>query len=109
MEIESIGAIQDCMEDLGFHLSEAQMFDAQAKIVNLFNERKRGRIKVTFQSNWHSGDGPYIEMDEAIKGYGIQYSCFKPKWQRFKYEPSCRTLKVEGDGYSFTLEFNSGA
>ena len=105
MEIESIGAIQDCMDDLGFHRGKSRTFEAHAKITNLLFKRKFGGIKIVFNSNWHSGDGPYIEMDDVIKGYNIPYTCFKPKWQNFTYDTNSRTLTVSGEGYKFALEF----
>ena len=102
--IISIGAIKQCMEDLGFHLSRRQTFDAEATIFNPKN-RLSGFISVTFNSNWHSGDGPFIEVDDVIKSFGITYTSFKPQWQDFKYNQIEKKLIISDDGYQFSLSF----
>lgn len=104
-QIESIGAIQDCMKALGFKASEAHSFQVEAKITNNLKPTSQGMIEVTFNSNWHSGDGPYLQADFVIKSYGIPYEEFKPRWQLFSFDSSSRTLTVKGDGYDFDLQF----
>jgi hypothetical protein len=105
MGLESIGAIRDCMEELGFEQSSARTFEAKAKIINNLKKTSQGNIKVTFHSNCHSGDGPYLDADYTIKSYGIPYQEFKPKWQKFEFQKDQRILNVSGDGYDFSLEF----
>ena len=104
MEIQSMGAIRECMSDMGINTNDAPTIELEAKITNLKNNLS-GLISITFNCNWHSGDDPYIETDESIKSYGIQYTCFKPKWQQFKYNVKSKELYVSGDGYKFVLIF----
>lgn len=103
-ELRSIGAINECMADLGLSKSEKPRFDVGAKLAN-HSKQAYGNITITFVSNWHSGDGAYIETDETIKSFGIPYTSFKPRWQTFTYSKVLRTLTVSGDGYEFEIEF----
>lgn len=105
MELESIGAIRDCMEELGFEQTSARKFEAKAKLINNLKTTSQGRIEVTFHSNWHSGDGPYLEADYTIRSYGIPYEEFKPKWQKFEFQKDQKILNISGNGYDFSLEF----
>ena len=105
-ELKSINAINQCMSDLGLLKSEKQKFDVDAKLYNP-NNRSSGNISITFVSNWHSGDGAFIETDDIIKSYGIFYTNFKPKWQKFNYSSDTRELIVSGEDYEFVLEFDN--
>ncbi len=102
--IASIRAIRDCMDDLGFVINDQPSFHAQATIRNPDNGQF-GSITVTFKSNWGSGDGPYIEFTDVIRGYGIGYTYFQPQWQHFTYNKEAKQLKVVSDTYSFILTF----
>lgn len=77
-EFESIKAINDCMHDLGFVLNDNLTFKTDAVLNNPSNKRT-GSICVTFNRNWHSGDGPYIDFDDVIRSFGIHHTNFKPK------------------------------
>ncbi len=105
-EMKSIRAIQKCMEDLGLDISESPSFEIQTEIINL-DTQDFGEITVTFKSNWHSGDGPYILINDTIRSFGITYTEFKPRWQRFEYSEHDKTLFVSGENYSFTLRFDT--
>ena len=103
-ELLSIGAIKECMEDLGLSLSEKPSYEIDAQMFNYKNHAS-GNITVKFNSNWQSGDGPYIEVDDVIKGYGINFESFKPQWQEFTYDKAEKKLIVIGDKYKFVLTF----
>lgn len=92
------------MRSLGFHVNDAPSHSTSAKLFNLGN-RKSGTISVIFQSNWHSGEGPYLEVGDEIRGFGIQYMQFKPLWIGFTWKPSSKTLFVAGRDYEFSLQF----
>jgi len=103
-EILSIGAIKKCMDDLDLHPSKQLTYEVDATIYN-HNNHTSGSITVTFNSNWYSGDGPFIEVDDVIKSYGIHYTSFKPRWQEFEYDEKEKELLITGDGYKFCLSF----
>ena len=102
--ILSIGAINQCMQDLGLNKKEKLLHKVDAQIYN-FKNRSFGNITVTFNCNWQSGDGPYIEVDDVIRGYGIQYESFKPQWQEFTYNKEEKKMIVKGEEYEFSLTF----
>src|SRR3990172_4902259 len=91
MSIESIRAIRDCMVDLGINANDQITKTVTA---TLFNERTKasGTISVTFNSNWHSGDGPYLEIGDEIRSFGIQYEVFKPQFLDIKYNRENKKL-----------------
>lgn len=66
MELHSIGALADCMADLRIRPAQQLTKTLEAR----FRNRKTmasGLIEVVINSNWNSGDGPFIEFDETIK------------------------------------------
>lgn len=103
-DILSINAVQDCMADLGLSNSDENRHLVDASLFNPSN-RSFGSIRITFCSNWHSGDGPYIEVGNEIKSFGISFLSFKPAWQTFVWDSLSKKLSVSGDGYKFILEF----
>lgn len=105
MNIESISAIQECMSDLGLHPNKAHKFTVDAIIEITGTNYNQGNLIVTFNSNVHSGEGPYIETGEEIMGFGIPHTIFKPRFQKFIYTSQSKTLLVSGNDYSFTLVF----
>ncbi|HHC6594892.1 TPA: hypothetical protein ACN4AN_004963 [Vibrio parahaemolyticus] len=104
MSIESIQAIRDCMEDLGLSIQEKNRHNVSASLYNP-NNRQSGNIGVVFCSNWYSNDGPFLEVGDEIKSFGISYLSFKPAWQDFAWDSSSKELSVKGAEYEFTLEF----
>lgn len=101
----SIAAIQDCMKALGIHKAEQLTHEVAAKLINL-KTHASGNINAIFNSNWHSGDGPFLEFDEAIRSFGISHSCFTPKWQTFVYDSDKKELIVKDKNYQFLLRFS---
>ncbi|MGP9766185.1 hypothetical protein ACT3UM_10675 [Halomonas sp. AOP13-D3-9] len=108
-EIESIMAIQECMSSLGLPRNKAPTQKAKAQVRDHAGGYMPGSILVTFHCNQHSGQGPYIEMGNEIRGYGILFNEFKPRFQRFKFTKSGKFLTVTGDGYKFSLKFDLDA
>lgn len=106
MSNKSITAIQDCMSALDLHPSVKPSYDLDADLFNKKNMAS-GVIGVRFNCNWHSGEGPYLEMDDEIKGFGIFYTQFKPRWQDISWDEATYTLTVKGQNYEFTLCFSS--
>lgn len=64
-----------------------------------------GTVSVTFVCNRHSGDGPFLEIDDTIKGFGIRYTNFKPAYQKFTWNDARKTLSITGNSYHFFLAF----
>lgn len=93
----------DCMDANGLDRNDLPSYEVQANIVNEHTPRLGGLIRVTFHSGQHSPFGPSIEMQDVIKGYGIPYTEFKPKFQRFEYSEAENTLTVSGSGYCFSI------
>ena len=102
--ITSIAAIRHCMEDLGLSIGDQNEHKVRAYLFNPGNKQS-GNIRVTFCSNWHSNDGPFLEVGEEMKSFGISYVSFKPAWQTFEWVGSSKELTVKGNGYEFTLGF----
>ena len=103
-ELESMRAITDCMDDLDFNSNDSLTHQVVAVLNNPSNKRT-GVITVTFNSNWHSGDGPYLDVDDAIRSFGINHTNFKPKWQKFTYSKEKRKMEIRGNDYNFELTF----
>jgi hypothetical protein len=98
-------ALRACMDSLNIDLNAERIHRIDAKI---FNERTRvgsGPIEVMFNSNWHSGDGPFLEFEEDLEGYGIHYREFKPHWLEMVWNEAARELRVNHKDYAFTLTF----
>ncbi|MBQ4864392.1 hypothetical protein J8L98_22120 [Pseudoalteromonas sp. MMG013] len=102
--VSNIAEIQKCMSDLGISLVQNLQNPVNA---GLFNNKTlaSGDIVVNFNNNFQSGDGPFIELDDVIRSFGIQYQVFKPQFQTFSYDPNQRELTVSGDCYEFSLTF----
>lgn len=94
------------MEDLGLDRSKKPSYSVDAQMYN-YKNHSSGNITVTFNCNWQSGDGPYIEVDDVIRGYGIKYESFKPQWQKFSYNKDGKKLLITGDDYRFSLTFGT--
>lgn len=92
------------MEDLGMDKSDKPAYKVVAKMYN-YKNHSSGNITVTFNCNWNSGDGPYIEVSDAIKSFDIHHESFKPQWQEFSYNKEEKKLIVKGDTYKFSLTF----
>ena len=105
MPSDSISALRACMEFLSLDPNEARSHDVQARITLERPKASAGGIAVTFQSNWHSGDGPYLDFGDEIKGYGVRYAQFKPKWVNITWSSADTSLRIEGSEYDFTLKF----
>lgn len=95
------------MASLGFERNQKSFFTTKATIVNNKKRTPQGSIDVTFYSNSHSGDGPYIMVDEVIKSYGIMYVEFQPKWQQFIFHREKLVLNIKGKDYNFDLGFTN--
>ncbi|HAS8201514.1 TPA: hypothetical protein I7683_22845 [Vibrio vulnificus] len=104
MGITSIQAIRHCMEDLGLSIGDKNRHEVTASLYNPSNNQS-GNIGVVFCSNWHSNDGPFLEVGDEIKSFGISFLSFKPAWQDFSWDNATKELTVTGNGYEFTLEF----
>jgi hypothetical protein len=101
-ENQSISAVKDCMDDLGIIRNDTRLFKTIAEIQN---GNQIGDIDITFNSNWQNGDGPFIQTCDTIRGYGIMFDEFKPRWQKIDYDKESKTLYIKGNGYSFSLQF----
>ncbi|WP_113880463.1 hypothetical protein [Marinobacter nauticus] len=102
-------AIQECMASLRLPRNKAPTQRAEAQVRDHTGGYMPGSIMVTFHCNQHSGQGPHIEMGNEIRGYGIHYNEFKPRFQNFKFTESGKLLTVTGDGYKFSLKFDLDA
>ncbi|TKF74551.1 hypothetical protein FCV62_21325 [Vibrio kanaloae] len=105
MEIESISAIQSCMSSLGLKRNDQASYEVTARIKNLNKATPLGKVDVTFWSNVYSGDGPFVSVDDTIRGYGIPFEEFKPRFQTFSFDEKHKILEVKGNGYNFQLIF----
>ncbi|MBE4039757.1 hypothetical protein HJ123_23140 [Vibrio parahaemolyticus] len=103
--VANIAEIKECMSDLGISFDGELKNPVEARF---FNNKtfSKGNIVVTFNNNFQSGQGPYIEFDEVIRSFGIPYEVFKPQYQSFSYDSQERKLNVKGEGYQFTLTFS---
>jgi hypothetical protein len=70
-----ISAIKQCMNDLGLSLS-AHTHKVDVKFTNNSKFRVCNMV-ITFNCNWQSGDGPFVEVDDTIKDFGVTHSYFK--------------------------------
>jgi hypothetical protein len=95
------------MEFLDFNPAKKMTHSVKARIVTLAEPTLSGKIVVTFNSNWHATDGPYLEFDESIRRVRISHTSFKPRWQDIVWDPNRHSLTVKGDGYGFSLVFSS--
>jgi hypothetical protein len=93
---KSINAIRDAMEKLDLDLAEKSSYIVRAEISNNLLDHLYGHINVKFNSNWHSGDGPFVEFGDEIKGFGIQHTHFQPRYQEFNWNASILTLSIQG-------------
>jgi len=100
----SISELRKCMTYLGFSFHDDIKRTFDASFINSDGEYC-GSIPVIFNVNPHSNAGPFIDLDIYAKGYGIQFSEFKPQFQEFTFKNSDKRLEVKGDGYKFNLEF----
>lgn len=105
-EMASIMAVQACMTSLNLPRNEAHTQEAEAQVRDHAGGFMPGSVVVTFHCNQHSGEGPYIEIGDEIRGYGIHFNEFKPKFQKFEFTDSEKLLTVTGDGYKFSLKFH---
>lgn len=104
--MNSVSAMRSLMISMGLKKSEKLEFDVCADLFNKKN-RQRGNIQFKINSNWHSGDGPYLDFDETIKGFGIHFTKFEPKWQEMTWDRDEFTLTVKDpkNSYEFSLAF----
>ncbi|WP_210437806.1 hypothetical protein, partial [Vibrio crassostreae] len=96
--VANIAEIKECMGDLGISLEDKLLNPVEARFFNN-KTHSAGNIVVTFNNNFQSGHGPYIEFDEVIRTFGISYEVFKPQYQSFSYDSQERKLNVKGNGY----------
>jgi hypothetical protein len=103
---ESIRALAECLHDLGIETQANRCSTVDASLTNKTTGAS-GRTEVTVHSNWHSGDGPYFELDESIKSFGIKFTQFKPQFLVLGYTSATRTLTVAdlAKTYEFALTF----
>jgi hypothetical protein len=106
MSMDSYGGIRKCIDYLKIDINKNIQNLVRAKINVIAPNESTGSIEVIFMSNWNSGEGPYIEFDETIKGYGIQYTQFKPQWVEMKWNSKTSTLTISNNSkYEFELIF----
>ncbi len=104
---KSMEALQKCMQAIGLRLDEIKSEPIWAKIENIDGGHGEGSIHVTFHSDVYGHTGPYISFDDTIRGFGLKYEEYRPKFQTFKVkrESGQVRLRVEGESYAFTLVF----
>jgi hypothetical protein len=61
---------------------------------------------ITFNCNRQSGDGPYVEVDDKIKGFSVMEIYFKLQYQILNHNSNTSELTIVGDSYNFTLKFS---
>lgn len=104
-EVNSILAVQKTMSYLKLRLDQPR----SSPIEHLFEYgRHRALMHVEFCNDVHSHQGPYIEFDETIRGFGMQYQVFKPQFQHFSFSASNNEgmLVCKGKGFEFSMKFN---
>ena len=104
MSIESIGAVKECMEDLGIGINEQNTKTVTANLT-CTSPRSYGTVNVTFHSNWHSGDGPYLVIGSEMRGFGIPFEEFRPATVDFTYHRETKQLHISHENYKFSLQF----
>ena len=104
MRTKAMRELSKCMKDLGIDTARQLRNKVDAWIFNP-SSKARGDITVTFHSNWSSSDGPYIEFDETIRGFGLNHAEYRPRWVDMRYDKSEKCLTVSHEGYEFTLTF----
>lgn len=92
------------MEALGLRRSEKREFKVKPQIRNLRTDAF-GPIHFSINSNWHSGDGPWLDFDDSIRGYGIPFTKFTPGYQDIDWDDEAFCLTVADQAYEFTLTF----
>ena len=92
------------MQALGIDTAHLLVNKIEATIFNPSNNNV-GNIVVTFNSNWNSSDGPYLEFDETIRGFGLYYRLYNPRWVSMNYHERTMELAVRGADYEFVLSF----
>lgn len=85
--IESISAIQDCMKFLGLHVDQLE-HSYLFTLIEVNGKTNHGTACGKFRNDPYSHQGPYLEFDETIRGYGIRFQEFKPQWQTFVFTAS---------------------
>lgn len=102
MSLDSIGALQELMEYFDLHPSAHLEYGMRANI-RVHGTNQGGSIRFIVNSNWHVGQGPFLDFDETIKSYGVMYTRFTPQFQEITWEQASEELTVKGKGYAFTL------
>lgn len=108
--VGSIDALQRCMAFLGLS-PEKRTQSFSPRVIEANGKHTGGLANADFRIDPHTHDGPYLEFDASIRGYGITYEVFKPQFQSFAFEQKedgerigVLTVKNAKPSYSFSLE-----
>lgn len=112
-ELDSIQALKDCMDFLGLapDLIEQPFL---CKVVEVDGKYFGGTSRGRFRVDLHKHDGPFIEFDQTIRGYGLKHDQFKPRYQSFEFvrEERAGLLTIQNrppslPPYHFVVEFKA--
>ena len=106
--IAAIQALKKCMEFLRLAPDRiAQSF--HCKVVEVDGKFVDGTSQGHFVIDPYSHNGPSMCFDETIRGFGIQYENFDPRWQSFVFEEKngvgYLTIRNPSPSYSFVVKF----
>jgi len=112
MTIESIMALQECMEFLGIEPDDFNLQTKRVRINVLSGGIGGGMVTVWLQNQPHRG--PKLIADDTIRGFRIHYTSFEPEYQLFSFRvlDGDGQLTVSNSGsprYSFVLSFSPNA
>ena len=106
MSIESVNNLAKCMESLGIPRTGTAGTRIEATI-EVAKYNLRGPIMVEFHPD--GGEGPYLSLDPAIRGFGIACEQFRPSEVRMRFDRRKGVLRLSRDdefdlGLQFALE-----
>lgn len=103
-----------CLDFMGLSLDEYEQ-PFRARVVEVDGSPSAGSTNGKFLIDPHAHDGPTLELSDTIKGYGIPYTQFKPRFTSFSFETKDDEagfghLQVENarPPYSFVLKVRRG-
>jgi hypothetical protein len=107
MSVDSIHHLDTCIDTLNINRTcKNPNSKHQVRFVNEKN-KKSGNADMEFILNEHTGRGPYIELSDEAKSFGIQYLVFKPEYCDFSFNVQKMELLVKNSSVQFMMKFNA--
>jgi hypothetical protein len=107
MSVDSISHLDSCIETLNINRTAKNPNSKhQVKLLNQLN-KKSGSMEMEFILNEHTGRGPYIELSDEAKSFGVMYHVFKPEYCDFSFNVQKMELQVKNSSEQFVMKFNA--